>query len=182
MPAITVCCSGSGTNLQALIDAGCYIRQVICNHECLAAKRARDAGIPTLITEPIAVSDVDSQSELIVLAGYLKILSPQFVAAFEGRIINTHPALLPKFGGKGMYGMHVHEAVLAAKEKESGCSVHLVTNQVDAGKILAQRKVPVLPDDTPKSLQERVIRQEHQLLVEIVKNWDKYRPKEKRKY
>ena len=180
MPAITVCCSGSGTNLQALINAGCHIRQVICNRECPAANRARAANIPTLITESIAVQDIDPQSELIVLAGYLKILSPQFVAAFEGRIINTHPALLPRFGGKGMYGMHVHEAVLAAKEKESGCSVHLVTNQVDAGKILAQRKVPVLPDDTAKSLQQRVMSQEHQLLVEIVKNWDKYCPKEER--
>lgn len=117
MPAITVCCSGSGTNLQALINAGCHIRQVICNRECPAANRARAANIPTLITEPIAVQDIDPQSELIVLAGYLKILSPQFVAAFEGRIINTHPALLPRFGGKGMYGMHVHEAVLAAKKR-----------------------------------------------------------------
>ena len=181
MPAITVCCSGSGTNLQALIDSGCHILQVICNHECLAANRARAVGIPTLIAEPITVQDIDPRSELIVLAGYLKILSPQFVAAFEGRIINTHPALLPRFGGKGMYGMHVHKAVLAAKEKESGCSVHLVTNQVDAGKILAQRKVPVLPEDTAKSLQQRVINQEHQLLVEVVKNWDKHCPKEERK-
>ena len=154
---------------------------MICNHECLAANRARAVGIPTLIAEPITVQDIDPRSELIVLAGYLKILSPQFVAAFEGRIINTHPALLPRFGGKGMYGMHVHEAVLAAKEKESGCSVHLVTNQVDAGKILAQRKVPVLPEDTAKSLQQRVINQEHQLLVEVVKNWDKHCPKEERK-
>ena len=117
-----------------------------------------------------------------MLAGYLKILPPQFVAAFAGKIINTHPALLPRYGGKGMFGLHVHQAVLEAKEKESGCSVHLVTDQVDGGRVLAQRKVPVLPDDTPKSLQERVISQEHQLLVEIVKNWDKYCPKEKRKY
>lgn len=182
MPAITVFCSGAGTNLQALIDAGCDIRQVICNRECQAAKRAEQAGIPTLITSALSPKDVDPQVELIVLAGYLKILPPQFVAAFAGRIINTHPALLPRYGGKGMFGLHVHQAVLAAKEKESGCSVHLVTDQVDGGRVLAQRKVPVLPDDTPKSLQERVINQEHQLLVEIVKNWDKNCPKEKRKY
>lgn len=101
--------------------------------------------------------------ELILLAGYMKLLPPNVVAAYPDRILNMHPALLPKFGGKGMYGMHVHKAVLAAGEKESGATVHYVNEVYDEGLILAQKKVPVLSDDTPETLAARVLQAEHDL-------------------
>lgn len=117
------------------------------------------------------------QVDIICLAGFMFLLPPEVTSRFNNRIINIHPALLPKFGGKGMYGIHVHKAVLAAGESESGCTVHYVNEQYDEGAILLQRRCPVLPDDTPESLAERVLDLEHelypealQLLVQQVKN------------
>lgn len=107
--------------------------------------------------------------DAIVLAGFLTVLSGKIVDDFSGKIINLHPALLPKFGGVGMWGHNVHEAVLAAGETESGCTVHLVDSGCDTGKILLQRKVPVLPDDTPESLYARIAPVEHEAMVEGVK-------------
>jgi phosphoribosylglycinamide formyltransferase-1 len=106
--------------------------------------------------------------ELIVLAGYMKLLPAEVVRDYEGRILNIHPALLPKYGGQGMYGMFVHEAVIAAKDKESGATVHFVDLEYDRGPIFLQRAVPVLPGDTPESLRERVLRLEHELLPEAI--------------
>lgn len=107
--------------------------------------------------------------DAIVLAGFLTVLSGKIVEDFSGKIINLHPALLPKFGGVGMWGHNVHEAVLAAGETESGCTVHLVDAGCDTGKILLQRKVPVLPGDTPESLYARIAPIEHEAMVEGVK-------------
>lgn len=107
--------------------------------------------------------------DAIVLAGFLTVLSGKIVDDFSGKIINLHPALLPKFGGVGMWGHNVHEAVLAAGETESGCTVHLVDAGCDTGKILLQRKVPVLPGDTPESLYARIAPFEHEAMVEGVK-------------
>jgi phosphoribosylglycinamide formyltransferase-1 len=107
-------------------------------------------------------------ADAIVLAGFLSILQGQILERYAGRIINLHPALLPKYGGMGMYGHHVHEAVLAAGERESGCTVHLVDSGTDTGEILLQRAVPVLPGDTPDSLAERVHKEEHIAIVEAV--------------
>lgn len=107
--------------------------------------------------------------DAIVLAGFLTVLSGKIVEDFSGKIINLHPALLPKFGGVGMWGHNVHEAVLAAGETESGCTVHLVDAGCDTGKILLQRKVPVLPSDTPESLYARIAPVEHEAMVEGVK-------------
>ena len=101
----------------------------------------------------------------IVLAGYLSILSEKFVKKWERKIINMHPSLLPKFGGKGMYGLKVHEAVLKAGEKESGCTVHYVDSGIDTGEPIMSMKVPVLEGDTPEILQKRVLEKEHLLLV-----------------
>lgn len=101
--------------------------------------------------------------EVICLAGYMKKLGAEVLAAYEGRILNIHPALLPKFGGQGMYGMRVHEAVLAAGERESGATVHLVDEEYDQGRVLAQEKVPVKAEDTPETLQKRVLAVEHRL-------------------
>ena len=107
--------------------------------------------------------------DAIVLAGFLTVLSGKIVDDFSGKIINLHPALLPKFGGVGMWGHNVHEAVLATGETESGCTVHLVDSGCDTGKILLQRKVPVLPGDTPESLYARIAPVEHEAMVEGVK-------------
>ena len=101
--------------------------------------------------------------EVICLAGYMKKLGAEVLAAYEGRILNIHPALLPKFGGQGMYGMRVHEAVLAAGERESGATIHLVNEEYDRGRVLAQEKVAVPAGDTPETLQQRVLAVEHRL-------------------
>lgn len=118
-----------------------------------------------------------SGADLICLAGYMRILPAEIVRVFQGRILNIHPALLPKFGGKGMYGMNVHEAVLASGETESGCTVHLVTDVYDEGEIIVQRKCPVFKTDTPETLAARVIEQEHLAYPEAIKIvWNRIHP------
>ena len=108
----------------------------------------------------------ENDIEAIVLAGFLTVLSGDIVNEYSNKIINLHPALLPKFGGVGMWGHNVHEAVLAAKEKESGCTIHLVDAGCDTGKILLQKKVPVMENDTPETLYARIAPEEHQAMVE----------------
>lgn len=137
---------------------------------------ARDLGLPTAsidVSTPgaglrITQAFQDARCDLICLAGYMRLLPPEVLEAFPNRVLNIHPALLPKFGGKGMYGMRVHEAVLAAGEKESGCTVHLVNERYDEGPILVQKRCPVLPGDTPETLAERVLRLEHDAYAEAV--------------
>ena len=157
-----------------------------------ALERAAKAGIPWKIRSPfsvlgkeralvadrdekrIAVSDAilslcrEYKIDAIVLAGYLSVLGGRIIDEYSGRIINLHPALLPKFGGVGMWGHNVHEAVLAAGEKESGCTVHLVDSGCDTGKILVQKRVPVLDGDTVDSLYARIAPEEHKAIVEGV--------------
>ncbi|MDR2759267.1 MAG: phosphoribosylglycinamide formyltransferase [Spirochaetaceae bacterium] len=187
---ILVLVSGGGTNLQALLDAekqgrlGPGRAAVVVSDRggVYALERAKAAGVPAL-TEPVNpllppqdrrrdLSDRllgiarERKIGLVVLAGFLSILEGEFIQAYGGRIINLHPSLLPKFGGPGMYGLRVHQAVLAAGEKESGCTVHLVDAGTDTGPILLQRKVPVLPGDTPEGLAERIHREEHIAIVE----------------
>jgi phosphoribosylglycinamide formyltransferase-1 len=190
---IMVLVSGGGTNLQALLDAeksgelgnGKIALVVSDRKEAYALERATNAGIPTIVTEPDKkipkterrqeLSDriyqlaKNNDIDLIVLAGFLSILTGKIIENYSSRIINLHPALLPKFGGDGMYGEKVHRAVLEAGEKESGCTVHLVDAGTDTGPILLQRKVPVLPGDTPDSLAERIHKEEHIAIVEAVK-------------
>ena len=108
----------------------------------------------------------ENEIEAIVLAGFLTVLSGDIVNEYSNKIINLHPALLPKFGGVGMWGHNVHEAVLAAKETESGCTIHLVDAGCDTGKILLQKKVPVLENDTPETLYARIAPEEHKAMVE----------------
>ena len=108
--------------------------------------------------------------DIVILSGYMKKLGEQTLSHYAGAILNIHPALLPKFGGQGMYGIHVHEAVLAAGEQETGATVHLVIEDYDRGPIIAQEKVPVLSGDTPKSLQERVLKTEHALFKQVLIN------------
>jgi len=181
---IVVLASGSGSNLQALIDAvqsgelNAEITMVISDREAFALKRAEDSGIPNCMIDrktwkqelSVKIQErIPEKTDLIVLAGYLSILSSDFINLWKGRIINIHPSLLPDFGGKGMYGLNVHQAVISAGRKKSGCSVHFVDRGVDTGKILLQREVEVLGDDTPESLQSRVLGEEHKLIVDAVK-------------
>jgi phosphoribosylglycinamide formyltransferase-1 len=177
--------SGRGSNLQAVIDAcksgrlRATPRVVISNNsDSGALERARREGIPAYhlsshthgegLDEAILETLRRHGVELVVLAGYMKKLGPRTLVAYRNRIVNIHPALLPKFGGQGMYGMNVHRAVIAAGERESGATVHLVDEEYDHGAILAQTCVPVLPDDTPETLARRVLEREHTFLVETL--------------
>jgi len=190
---ILVLVSGAGTNLQSLIDAeaagtlsGGKIAAVLSDRNgAYALERAKAAGIPAFVQTPNpALAKPERRRELsdrilrlcrekriglVVYAGFLSILAGDIITEYAGRMINLHPALLPKFGGEGMYGSRVHQAVLAAGETESGCTVHLVDAGTDTGPVILQRKVPVLRDDTPESLAERIHKEEHTAIVDAVK-------------
>lgn len=174
--------SHGGSNMQAILD-GCRDGSIpadpsllVCNNpKAGAIDRARRSGMPHVVlngkTHPdesqldqaILGSLQASGAELVILAGYMKKIGPQVLHAYRNRILNIHPALLPKHGGQGMYGMNVHRAVIAAGETESGATVHLINEVYDEGPILQQARVPVLADDTPETLQARVLQQEHRL-------------------
>ena len=177
---VAVCASGGGSNLGALLTAlrGSEQAQVVVvlsnRPDAGALDRARTAGVAAEVFRDFRngvewLERLDRHgAELIVLAGYLKLVPPEVIARFRGRIVNIHPALLPKFGGAGMYGHRVHQAVLAAGERQSGATVHLVDEEYDRGAILAQAIVPVEADDTADTLAARVLRAEHQLLPAVV--------------
>ena len=177
---IAVFVSGGGSNLQALIDAsksgllhGEIVLVISNTSKAYGLVRAEKENINTFVykvknydSPDLASDDLFSQLrkhdvEYIALAGYLKLLPQNIVKAFKGKIINIHPALLPKYGGKGMYGHFVHEAVIEAGDKESGITIHLADEIYDNGRILHQVKVPVKKDDTPDTLAARVLKQEH---------------------
>ncbi len=177
---VAVLASGGGTNLQALLDtctgsAPAQVVVVISNKAAAGAlDRARRAAVPAVVladhrnaSELLGVLAAH-QAELVVLAGYLKLVPPAVVDAYRDRMINIHPALLPSFGGEGMYGRRVHEAVLASGASLSGPTVHIVTAEYDRGPIVAQWPVPVHADDTPETLAARVLAVEHQLLPAVV--------------
>lgn len=185
---LAVFISGSGSNLQALIDAcaepsfPARIALVFSNKaDAYGLERARKAGIPTEYLSHKGFAgreEYDSKVleilgkypvDIICLAGFMRILTPVLIKPWEGRMINTHPALLPRHGGEGMFGRHVHEAVLAAGDAESGPSIHFVTAEVDKGPVILQRRVPVLPGDTPDTLAARVLEQEHLAYPEAVR-------------
>jgi formyltetrahydrofolate-dependent phosphoribosylglycinamide formyltransferase len=177
---VAVAVSGRGSNLDALLRTlapgrTAEVVLVLSNRpEAGGLDVARARGIPTVVlhdsTDAEAWLDAleRARAELLVLAGYLKLVPPAVVARWRGRIINVHPALLPAFGGPGMYGRRVHEAVLRSGATESGASVHLVDEVYDRGQVLAQERVPVLPGDTPETLAARVLGVEHRLLPAVV--------------
>lgn len=184
---IGVLASHGGSNMQAIIDeieAGRLDAEIVLvisnNSGSGALERARRHGLPwrhlsgrhhpeaAALDEAIQTALTDAGAEVVVLAGYMKKIGARTLAAFEGRMLNIHPALLPRHGGPGMYGIHPHEAVIAAGDAESGATVHAVTADYDEGPILKQRRVPVLADDTPQSLQERVLREEHVIYAEVL--------------
>ena len=175
---VAVFVSGGGTNLQALLDAlhdspvARVTRVISSRPDAGALARARRAGVPTTVlrdpSDPTEVQSALADAQLVVLAGYLKLVHASVVARFRGRIINIHPALLPDFGGPGMYGQRVHEAVLASGAKESGATVHFVDEAFDRGAIIAQERVPVRQGDTAETLAARVLEAEHRLLPKVV--------------
>jgi phosphoribosylglycinamide formyltransferase-1 len=188
-PVNIVClASGRGSNIQALLDAvargelAARIVLVISNNAAAGAlTRARDAGVSALhlsekqfdsyeefVVRLLAILN-DANADLIVLAGYLRKVPGTVVARYRGRIINVHPALLPNHGGEGMYGMHVHKAVLAAGDTMSGATVHFVDEEYDRGATIGQELVPVVDGDTPETLAARVLDAEHLLIVHAVK-------------
>lgn len=184
---IVVFASGSGTNFQSIINAvesgqiAGRIRGLITNKTGIQAiERAQKHGIEHVYLRPSNFSSypnyVDAllnqlkswETDLIVLAGYMIKVPPEVIDEYEERIVNIHPSLLPKYGGKGFYGMNVHRAVIENDETESGCTVHIVTEEYDQGPILGQRKVPVKKSDDPKSLAERILKEEHQLFPAVI--------------
>jgi len=183
MTRVAVLASGSGTNLQAILDhqstlgasAVANVVLVASDHpDAGALARARDAGITALALDREARSSglggilVSHRVELLVLAGYLRLVPPDVVAHFRGRILNVHPALLPAFGGAGMYGHKVHEAVIARGLRLTGPTVHFVDERYDEGPIIAQWPVPVLSGDTPADVARRVLEVEHVLYPRVV--------------
>lgn len=187
--AVAVLVSGEGSTLDGLADLtgrGELPARVVLvasdRPETPAIERARRRGLPTTVlpfhgTDPEAwAAELDRQlaavsTQLVVLAGFLSVLPAPFVARWNGRIVNVHPSLLPRHGGPGLYGLKVHRAVLDAGEQETGATVHVVTDEVDRGPILAQVQLPVRSDDTPDSLRERLHPHEVRLLAEVLRRF-----------
>lgn len=185
MVKIGVLVSGGGTNLQALLDAqkrgeipdGEISLVIASRKKAYALERAREAGVPALALprrdyEKTADYDAalltalqEAGVELVVLAGFLCVLGEKMLRGYEGRIVNVHPSLIPAFCGDGFYGLHVHEAALRRGVKVTGATVHLVNEVTDGGPILLQKAVEVLPNDTPESLQKRVMEQAEWVLL-----------------
>jgi len=179
---LAVFISGSGSNLQAVIDATengtipkAKVALVVSSREGVyGLERAKKHNIPNMVIgkkdlEKLPSTLAEYKTDGILLVGYLSLLPPDVVKKYSGKIINIHPALLPKFGGKGFYGNRVHQAVLDAGDKISGATVHLVDFEYDTGPTLIQGIVPVLPDDTAESLHDRILPVEHVILVQAVK-------------
>ncbi len=181
MVKLAVLISGSGTNLQAIINAieNENLPAEICcvvsdNPKAYGLERAEFVGIPTHVvkkgkTLSESILPLVEGVDYIVLAGFLSILSEDFCKKWSKKIINLHPALLPKYGGKGMYGNFVHQAVLNNNETESGATVHWVTEEIDKGAIILQDSCPVSPDDTAESLAQKVHKIEHRILIEAIR-------------
>ncbi len=190
MKKLALLVSGSGTNMQAIMDAcasgeinGKISVVISSNHEAYALVRAEGAKIPNYVCCKKDYPSVEARDraildllkkydvDYVILAGYLGIL-PQFIIdAYPNRIVNIHPALLPKFGGKSYYGIRVHKAVIEAGETESGATAHFVSADVDGGPIIRQRKLTVYKGDKPEDLQKRILNQiEHPMLVSVIKD------------
>ena len=185
MLKVAVLVSGGGTNLQAILDAvdsgkitnakvekvisnvaGAYALERAKNHGVLGVTLRRKDFDSKAAWETALIKEIeDCGAQLIVLAGFMAILSENFTKHFENKIINVHPSLIPSFCGEGMYGLHVHEAALAKGVKVSGATVHFVNEEVDGGKIIAQKAVEVQPGDTPETLQKRIMQQAEWIIL-----------------
>jgi phosphoribosylglycinamide formyltransferase-1 len=189
---IGVLASTKGTDLQAIIDEinegrmpGIEIAIVLSNNKkSYALERSRMQGVKAYFVDPSNKTEEEFDEELakilkehevdlLCLIGYARILTPNFVRQFPRRIINVHPALMPKYSGPGYFKTSIHEAVLENKEKETGCTIHFVTEEVDAGEIIVQDKVAVSPDDTPETLQTKVQGLEKKWYPEVIRRFAK---------
>jgi formyltetrahydrofolate-dependent phosphoribosylglycinamide formyltransferase len=187
---IVVFASGSGTNFQSIIDAvnagniTANIAGLITDRNHIGAlERAENHGISARVLAPNKLPDdkkfaeelIDQltswETDLIVLAGYLKKIPALVIRKFENRILNIHPSLLPKFGGKGFYGMNVHRAVINSKDHQSGCSVHIVTGEFDEGPVIARSVVKVKENDTPEQLAKKILKEEHRLYPAAIEKY-----------
>ena len=190
MKKLALLVSGSGTNMQAIMDAcvsgeikGKISVVISSNHEAYALVRAQGANIPNYVCAKKDFPSVEARDaeilrllkmydvDYVILAGYLGIIPPSIIKEYPNRIVNIHPALLPKYGGRNYYGINVHAAVIAAGETESGATAHFVTEEVDGGPIIRQEKLRVFKGDTPETLQRRILDQiEHPMLVGVIKD------------
>ena len=182
MTNIAILASGSGTNAQRISEyfanhPGIRVKLVLSNNpDAYVLVRARNLGIPSHVFtrksfyETHELTDLMKKENIsfVVLAGFLWLIPKYFLEAYPGRIVNIHPALLPKYGGKGMFGEHVHEAVIGAGEQESGISIHFINEKYDAGDIIFQARCPVMPDDTPASLAARIHELEYEYYPKII--------------
>ncbi len=171
---VRACCQGEIPHSEVVLV-------VATREDAPALQRAQALGVPTAIVNPKEFEDDEAygdallwvlqrvQPDLICLAGYMRLLPPQVVRAYPNRILNIHPALLPLFGGKGMYGLRVHQAVLESGMKVTGCTVHFVDEQYDTGPIVLQRTIPVLDNDTPETLAQRLLPVEHATYIEAIR-------------
>jgi phosphoribosylglycinamide formyltransferase-1 len=179
---IAIFASGGGSNAQSIVshfaevDWAQVVLIVTNNARAGVIQRAARLGVPCLVLTPKQYKDPaylqrlmrQFDISLVALAGYLKLIPPAFTRAFPGKILNIHPALLPAYGGKGMYGMNVHRAVIEAGEAESGMSIHLVNEQYDEGEVLFQDRVSIAPDWSPEDLQQAVLRLEHRHFPRVI--------------
>ncbi|KPK95020.1 hypothetical protein AMJ80_05225 [bacterium SM23_31] len=184
---LAVFASGTGSNFRAIVDSiedgklnAVVVGLISNNPDAGAIVFAESKQIPCEIVNKKRYPDESEhdakilnileqwKTNFIILAGYMKMINPLIVEKYKNRILNIHPALLPSFGGKGMYGLHVHEAVIEYGVKFSGVTVHIVNNEYDAGPVVLQRVVPVLDDDTPQSLQQRILKEEHIIYTEAI--------------
>jgi phosphoribosylglycinamide formyltransferase-1 len=179
---VVVCASGGGGNFQSIIDArddlGIDIALLIVDRPCGAIERAKKSGISHILLDKTKgesamfesfLKHLPKEVNLIVLAGFMPIIPAHICDEWKGKIINTHPSLLPKFGGKGMYGVRVQEAVMQAKEQIAGCTIHYVNSGIDEGKIILQKSIPVDYSETPWQLGSRVFKEENYLLVDAIR-------------
>ena len=187
MKKLGILASHQGTNFQAIIDAckdgrlrAIPVVAISNNSDSMALVRASRAGIATAHLSSATHPDPDAldaailqtleahEVDLVVTAGYMKKLGPRTLATYRRRIVNVHPSLLPRHGGKGMFGINVHKSVIASGDRETGITIHYVDDDYDAGPVIARLKLPVLPNDTPESLAARVLEHEHEFLVETL--------------
>jgi phosphoribosylglycinamide formyltransferase-1 len=198
MKNLAVLVSGGGSNMQSIADSAksgglkglAKVVLVISNNpEAYALERAKNENIKSVCVERKNYADAfsfneailknleESKIDIVCLAGYMTIVGADIIGKYKGKILNIHPALLPKFGGKGMYGRRVHEAVIEAKEKKSGATVHFADENYDTGKIIMRQEVPVFDGDTPELLAARVLETEHKIyplaIKKVIENLDK---------
>ncbi len=187
-PHLAFLCSGEGTTFEYLAQQTSFhgVCLIANMRNALVVKKAQNLNIPSFVINPSRYSSLDlwdqavlnclekRNIDFVVLAGFLQRVGPKVLSHFKNKVINSHPSLLPKFGGPGMYGLRVHKAVLKAQEKITGITIHYVNEEYDQGRVIAQKKIDILEDDTPERLEKRVKKIEKRFYAETIKQiWKK---------